>query len=51
MAYKRKTRDHWDIETNWGYGWNTECSEYTWGRRRHRLDAIAKTPVVASMSG
>lgn len=28
--YKRKTRDRWDIETNWGYGWDTECSEYTW---------------------
>lgn len=30
MAYKRKTRDRWDIETNWGYGWEVECSEYTW---------------------
>ena len=29
MAYKRKTRDRWDIETNWGYGWEAECSEYT----------------------
>lgn len=28
--YKRKTRDRWDIETNWGYGWEVECSEYTW---------------------
>lgn len=23
MAYQRKTRDRWDIMTNWGYGW--EC--------------------------
>lgn len=27
--YKRKTRDRWDIETNYGYGWEVECSEYT----------------------
>ena len=29
MAYQRKTRDRWDIETNYGYGWETENSEYT----------------------
>lgn len=29
MAYQRKTIDRWDIETNYGYGWETECSEYT----------------------
>lgn len=27
--YKRKTKDRWDIETNYGYGWETENSEYT----------------------
>ena len=27
--YKRKTRDRWDIETNYGNGWEIECSEYT----------------------
>lgn len=27
--YQRKTRDRWDIETNYGYGWEAECSEYT----------------------
>ena len=27
--YKRKTRDRWDIVTNWGYGWEVENSEYT----------------------
>ena len=21
MAYQRKTRDRWDIMTNYGYGW------------------------------
>lgn len=29
MSYTRKTRDRWDIETNWGYGWEVENSEYT----------------------
>ena len=34
MAYKRKTRDRWDIETNWGYGWDVEYSEYTWAEAK-----------------
>lgn len=25
----RKTIDRWDIETNYGYGWEVENSEYT----------------------
>ena len=29
MAYTRKTVDRWDIETNYGYGWEVENSEYT----------------------
>ena len=37
MAYKRKTRDRWDIMTNWGYGWECECSEYTHKEARQRL--------------
>lgn len=24
MAYKRKTKDVWCIDTNWGDGWETE---------------------------
>lgn len=27
--YERKTIDRWDIETNYGCGWEVECSEYT----------------------
>ena len=27
--YIRKTRDKWDIETNYGYGWEVENTEYT----------------------
>lgn len=34
--YVRKTIDRWDILTNWGYGWDVECSEYT------RKDALAR---------
>ena len=37
MAYKRKTRDRWDIETNYGYGWEVENSEYTWREARQSL--------------
>lgn len=37
MAYQRKTRDRWDIETNWGYGWDVECSEYTGKEARQTL--------------
>lgn len=28
MSYVRKTRDRWDIMTNWGYGWECEYSAY-----------------------
>lgn len=37
MAYQRKTRDRWDVMTNWGYGWECECSEYTRKEARQRL--------------
>lgn len=32
--YIRKTRDRWDIMTNYGYGWECECSEYTYKEAR-----------------
>lgn len=34
MAYQRKTRDRWDVLTNWGYGWEIEFSAYTWPEAR-----------------
>lgn len=37
MAYKRKTRDRWDIETNYGYGWEVENSEYTWADAKRSI--------------
>lgn len=27
--YVRKTRDEWDIQTDYGFGWATECTEVT----------------------
>lgn len=29
MTSERKTKDRWDIMTNYGYGWECENSEYT----------------------
>lgn len=26
--YQRKTVDRWDTMSNYGYGWECECSEY-----------------------
>lgn len=34
--YVRKTVDRWDIETNWGYGWEVECCEYTREKAKQR---------------
>ena len=33
---KRKTIDRWDIMTNYGYGWECECSEYTYKEAKDR---------------
>lgn len=30
MTYKRKTKDRYDIETNYGYGWEVESSYDTY---------------------
>ena len=35
--YIRKTIDRWDIVTNYGYGWECECSEYTLKEAKQRL--------------
>lgn len=29
MSYKRKTRDEWQLWTNYGYGWECEVAEET----------------------
>lgn len=37
MAYVRKTVDRWDIETNYGYGWEVEDCKYTRAEAMKRL--------------
>lgn len=37
VAYVRKTIDRWDIMANYGYGWDCECSEYTYAEARQTL--------------
>lgn len=29
MAYKRKTKDVWEVQGNYGFGWETVCEEET----------------------
>ena len=36
MAYKRKTVDRWDIMTDYGTGFECECSEYSRKLARQR---------------
>ena len=35
--YRRKTVDRWDVMTNYGYGWECECCEYTQREAKQRL--------------
>jgi hypothetical protein len=42
MAYIRKTVDRWDIMGNYGYGWECECSEYTWKEAKQTLKEYRK---------
>ena len=37
MAYVRKTRDRWDIETNYGYGWECESSYDTYAEAKRDI--------------
>lgn len=30
MVYQRKTYDEWEIQVNYGYGWECETVEFTW---------------------
>ena len=36
MAYVRKTYDEYEIVTNYGYGWEVECTEETMKEARQR---------------
>ena len=35
--YIRKTRDRWDLMSNYGYGWECECSDYTYKEAKQTL--------------
>lgn len=37
MARQRTTRDTWELWTNYGYGWECECIEFTRQDIRARL--------------
>jgi hypothetical protein len=37
MAYKRKTRDEYQIHGNYGQGYEEVCAEDTWKEARARL--------------
>ena len=39
MTYVRKTTDEYDIETNYGYGWEVECTEETIKEARQTVRA------------
>ncbi len=36
-TYKRKTRDEWQMWSNYGYGWEHELSEDSWREMREQL--------------
>jgi len=42
MAYVRKTVDRWDLMTNYGYGWECECSEYSRKEIKQRYKEYAE---------
>lgn len=37
MAYERKTIDTWELQLNYGYGWEYTLTEYTKKEARERL--------------
>jgi len=42
MAYVRKTVDRYDLMTNYGYGWECECSEYSRKEIKQRYKEYAE---------
>ena len=47
MAYQRKTVDRWDIMTNYSYGWECECSEYTWKEAKQTAQEYRENTIAA----
>ena len=36
MTYQRKTVDEWQLQSNWGYGWDVELVEDTFKAAREQ---------------
>ena len=47
MSYQRKTIDRFDIMTNYGYGWECECSEYTLKDAKQRIKEYRENTTAA----
>lgn len=43
MAYERKTIDTWELQLNYGYGWEYTLTEYTRKEARERLKNTERT--------
>ena len=43
MAYERKTIDTWELQLNYGYGWEYTLTEYTKKEARERLNCLLYT--------
>jgi len=37
MSYVRKTKDEYEIQGNYGYGWDVLCTEETWREAKAQL--------------
>lgn len=44
MAYERKTIDTWELQLNYGYGWEYTLTEYTRKEARGEIERIQREP-------
>lgn len=51
MVYQRKTRDRWDIMTNWGYGWGARTANIPGLMQREALESTGRILQEEQMSG
>ena len=42
MAYKRKTKDCYAIEGNYGYGWDIECNSEDYADAKAQLKTVER---------
>lgn len=48
MAYERKTIDTWELQLNYGYGWEYTLTEYTRKEARERIERIQREPAAST---